>query len=73
MLTGKEKILVFSPLVLFLFYVIYLAGMSERPFLLRWIDGSFAFFAALVACNLLRRAVVGGEASDEGRGEDDEE
>ena len=70
MLTGKEKALAFSPLALFLLYVIYLAGMAERPFLLRWIDGSFGFFAALVACNLLRRAVAGEEPPPRG-GEDE--
>ena len=72
MLTGKEKLLVFSPLALFLLYIIYLAGLDEKPFLLKWIDGSFGLFAALVACNLLRRAVVGDKPADADGHQEDE-
>jgi len=57
-LTSKEKALLFSPLVLYLGYVYYLAFHSARPFLLRWIDGSFGLFVALVFINILRRHLL---------------
>lgn len=69
MLSGKEKAVIFSPLLLFLLYVFFLIGLEERSFFLRWINGSFGLFAALVACNLLRRSLAGDESPSE---EDDE-
>ena len=74
MLTGKEKAVIFSPLLLFLLYVFFLIGHEERSFFLRWIDGSFGLFAALVACNLLRRSLAGEEPppeDDEDAGENE--
>ena len=71
MLSAKEKAVIFSPLVLFLFYVLFLVGLEERSFLLRWIDGSFGLFAALVACNLLRRSLTGEESPPDDDGEDE--
>lgn len=58
MLTSKEKALVFFPLLLYLGYVYFLAFHSDRSFLLRWLDGSFALFVALVFSNILRRNLL---------------
>ena len=49
---------ILSPLALFLAYVVYLAVWSRDPFLKRWLDGSFAFFIALVLANLIRARIV---------------
>jgi hypothetical protein len=54
-MTKNEKITIFLPLLGFLLYVLYLVFLSPRPFLLRWIEGCFSLFVALVFCNLLRR------------------
>jgi hypothetical protein len=56
---------ILSPLAFFLAYVVYLAVWSRDPFLKRWLDGSFAFFIALVLANLIRaRIVASGRAED---------
>ena len=57
-LTAREKGVLFLPLLLYLGYVYYLAFHSPRPFLLRWLDGSFGLFVALVFCNLIRRHLM---------------
>ena len=58
MLSGKEKATVLSPLIAYGVFLAYLVFFSERPFLLRWLDGCFGFFVALVFCNILRRGAV---------------
>jgi hypothetical protein len=64
--TKKEKIIVFLPLGGFLAYVVYLAFLSPKPFLLRWVEGCFGLFVALVFCNLLRRSAVARSEREEG-------
>jgi len=54
-MTKSEKTVIFLPLLGFLLYVLYLSLLSPKPFLLRWIEGCFSLFVALVFCNLLRR------------------
>lgn len=49
---------ILSPLIFFIFHVIYLVVVSKDPFLNKWIDGSFTFFVALVLCNIIRARVV---------------
>jgi hypothetical protein len=56
---------ILSPLALFLSYIIYLAVWSRDPFLKKWLDGSFAFFMALVLANIIRARIAAS-----GRGED---
>lgn len=58
MLSAKEKAAVFSPLIGYGAFLVYLVFFSSRPFLLRWLDGCFGFFVALVFCNLLRKGAV---------------
>ena len=56
---GNSDILrILSPLVFFVFHVIYLIVVSKDQFLNKWIDGSFTFFVALVLCNIIRARVV---------------
>ena len=56
---GNSDILrILSPLVFFVFHVIYLIVVSKDHFLNKWIDGSFTFFVALVLCNIIRARVV---------------
>ena len=47
-MTTREKVLILLPLAGYLLYVLYLAFLSPRPFLLRWIDGCFGLFVAIV-------------------------
>ena len=54
-MTKREKAVIFLPLLGFMLYVLYLAFLSPKPFLMRWIEGCFSLFVALVFCNLLRR------------------
>ncbi len=54
-LSQQEKIVIFSPLLVFVLYVIYLTFMSGKPFFIRWIEGCFALFLALVISNLLKK------------------
>ena len=49
---------VLSPLIFFIFHLIYLVAVSKDPFLNKWIDGSFTFFVALVLCNIIRARVI---------------
>jgi len=56
---NNSKILqILSPLIFFIFHVIYLIALSKDHFLNKWIDGSFTFFVALVLCNIIRARVV---------------
>lgn len=57
-LTAKEKISVLIPLGVYLFYLLYLVFFSDNPFLIRWLEGCFSFFVALVFCNLLRKGFI---------------
>lgn len=63
-----------SPLVFFVFHVVYLVFVSKDNFLNKWIDGSFTFFVALVLCNVIRSRLVARDqehaAAEEGDGED---
>jgi len=74
-MNNRIKLLILSPLVLFVFHVMYLIVWSTDPFLNKWIDGSFTFFVALVLCNIIRARVVAqadenGPPDDSGRGQD---
>jgi hypothetical protein len=70
-LTAREKASVFLPLGIYLIYLLYLIFFSVNPFLIRWLEGCFALFVALVFCNLLRKGLVDrAEESQEGNGED---
>jgi len=66
MLGRKEKILVFAPLLLYLGYLWHLAADASRPFLVKWLEGSFGLFVALVFCNILRRGLASGGDEDTG-------
>ena len=57
-LTAREKASVFLPFGIYLIYLLYLIFFSANPFLIRWLEGCFAFFVALVFCNLLRKSLV---------------
>ena len=75
-LTAKEKLSVFLPLAIYLLYLLYLVFFSANPFLIRWLEGCFALFVALVFCNLFRKKLVdraeeAQEASGEASAEDD--
>jgi len=63
--TTKEKLAIFLPLAGYLVYVLFLVFLSPRPFLLRWIEGSFGLFVALVFCNLIRRRMAAGSEEKE--------
>jgi hypothetical protein len=55
---NSDILRILSPLVFFIFHVLYLVVWSHDPFLNKWIDGSFTFFVALVLCNIIRARVV---------------
>ncbi len=57
-MNNSDRIKILSPLLLFLFHMVYLAAWSPDPFLKKWIDGSFTFFIALVMCNIVRSRIV---------------
>ena len=66
-LSAKEQLSVFIPLGIYLLYLLYLVFFSANPFLIRWLEGCFALFVALVFCNLLRKGLVDrAEESQEG-------
>lgn len=67
----REKVLLFTPLLLYLGYVYYLVFHSARPFLLRWLDGSFGLFVALIFSNILRSLLL--ERDDAGSASQAEE
>ena len=58
MLTTRERISVFTPLGIYFLYLLYLVFFSANPFLIRWLEGCFALFVALVFCNLFRKGFV---------------
>ena len=58
MLTAREKLSVFIPLGIYLLHLLYLVFFSANPFLIRWLEGCFALFVALVFCNLFRKGFV---------------
>ncbi len=55
----RGKLVIVLPLIAYLGYVLHLVAQSSRPFLLRWLEGCFGLFIALVFANILRRAVAG--------------
>lgn len=57
-LTTRERISVFTPLGIYFLYLLYLVFFSANPFLIRWLEGCFALFVALVFCNLFRKGFV---------------
>jgi len=57
-MSNSDILRILSPLVFFIFHVVYLIVVSKDPFLNKWIDGSFTFFVALVLCNIIRARVV---------------
>ncbi len=57
-LTARDKLSVFIPLGIYLLYLLYLVFFNANPFLVRWLEGCFALFVALVFCNLLRKGLV---------------
>jgi hypothetical protein len=55
---NSDIIKILSPLILFVFHIVYLVAFSPDPFLTKWLEGSFTFFLALVLCNILRGRVA---------------
>ena len=68
-MNNRDILRMLSPLVLFVFHVIYLIAVSKDHFLNKWIDGSFTFFVALVLCNIIRARLV--SQSEESNPQDD--
>ena len=63
-MSNSDKLLILSPITLFVIHTTYLVGWSNDSFFNKWIDGSFSFFIALVFCNIIRaRVVAKGEQS----------
>jgi hypothetical protein len=69
-MTNSQKLKILSPLIFFVFHVAYLVALSPDPFLKKWIDGSFTFFAALVLCNIIRARIVAASSAAEETPED---
>ena len=69
-MTTREKLVIFLPLAGYFVYVLFLVFLSPRPFLLRWIEGCFGLFAALVLCNLIRRRMTAGPEEGEEEAQD---
>lgn len=68
----KKKTFYYKMLIVFstfLSYVVYLILFSNEPFLEKWINGSFAFFVALVLANIIKRSTLGDEETGQA-GED---
>lgn len=57
-MNNSELARVLSPIIFFLFHVIYLLAWSQDPFLVKWLEGSFTFFLALVLCNIIRARIA---------------
>jgi len=57
-MNNSDILRILSPLIFFVFHVVYLIALSKDPFLNKWIDGSFTFFVTLVLCNIIRARVV---------------
>lgn len=57
-MTNSDVLRMLSPLLFFVFHVVYLVAVSKDNFLNKWIDGSFTFFVALVLCNIIRSRLV---------------
>ena len=57
-MNNSELARVLSPIIFFIFHVIYLLAWSQDPFLTKWLEGSFTFFLALVLCNVIRARIV---------------
>lgn len=49
---------ILSPLIIYLFYVVYLIFFNTESFLTKWLNGSFALFLALVFCNVIRSRIA---------------
>lgn len=49
---------ILSPLAIYAIYLIYLIFYDTSPFLIKWLEGSFAFFLALVMCNVIRNRLT---------------
>jgi len=76
--SNSNIIRILSPLIFFVFHVIYLVVLSKDQFFNKWVDGSFTFFVALVLCNIIRARVVakanlGSHPDDPGNDEDSSE
>jgi hypothetical protein len=67
---NSEVVRILSPLLFFVFHVIYLVTSSPDPFLKKWLEGSFTFFLALVLCNIIRARVVASKDQGESLIED---
>lgn len=65
-----NRLLIFSPLVLFAAFAVYhLTAAGSRPFLLRWIDLSAAFMISLAAAVIIKRLLLGsGDDEDDDGG-----
>jgi len=57
-MSNSDILRMLSPLLFFIFHVLYLVAVSKDHFLNKWIDGSFTFFVALVLCNIIRSRIV---------------
>ena len=74
-MSNSNIIRILSPLIFFVFHVIYLVVLSKDQFFNKWIDGSFTFFVSLVMCNIIRARVVAkatrsDQSDDTGHGQD---
>lgn len=49
---------ILSPLLFYGIYLIYLVFFDTSPFLIKWLEGSFALFLALVMCNIIRHRLI---------------
>jgi uncharacterized MnhB-related membrane protein len=64
--SAQDRFRIFSPLLGFLAYCLYLVLLSPDPFLTKWINGSFALFLALILANVIRRSLSSRRDDDRG-------
>lgn len=57
-LSAGDVLTIAIPLFAYVAYVLYLSFLSPAPFLIKWLEGCFGIFVALVFCNIIRRGIV---------------
>jgi len=72
-MNNSELSRILSPLLLFVFHVIYLITSSPDPFLKKWLEGSFSFFLALVLCNIIRSRIVASKDREDSIADDQDD
>jgi hypothetical protein len=55
---GPDIARIASPLAFYAIYLMYLVFFDTDPFLVKWLEGSFALFLALVMCNIIRHRLL---------------